>query len=91
MKLTMLKTFSVVWLFGMYIVLLLTFLAAFQNPDKTVTIAINLSNEAVFEFYMLTAALFISTLGTLFIISDIKKDYSRRIVSRLRDQGLITT
>jgi hypothetical protein len=87
MKLTMLKTFSVVWLFGMYVVLLLTFLAAFQNPDKTVTVAINLSNEAVFEFYMLTGTLFITTLGTMFIISDIKKDYSRR----LRDQGFITT
>ncbi len=82
MKRTILKTFTVLWLFGMYVVLLLTFMAAYQAPDKAVRVVIDQADEAEVEFFMLLGALFLTTMGTLFIITDIRKDFSERAVRR---------
>ena len=86
MKLTVLKTFTILWLFGMYLMLLATFMTAYQSPDKSVRVTINQQNEAGTEFLMLSGALFLSTLGTLMIITDIRKDYGRRMSDRLLKQ-----
>ena len=89
MKKTLLKTFTVLWLLGMYIVLLLTFMAAYASPQKAVRVAIDVYNEAHFELYMLIASLVISFIGTLYIISDIRNDFLRsenvRLLSRDSD------
>jgi hypothetical protein len=89
MRKTILKTFTVLWLMGMYIVLLWTFMAAYASPAKSVRVAIDLYNEAHFEFYMLVISLGISLIGTLYIIGDIKNDFlegeSLRLVSRDSD------
>lgn len=83
MKRTVLKTFTVLWLFGMYLVLVLTFMAAYQSPDKAVSVAVNQANEAGVEFFMLLGALFLTTIGTLFIITDIRKDFRERMSGSL--------
>lgn len=83
MKRTILKAFTMLWLFGMFVVLMATFLAAFQSPTKTVTISIDTYNEANFELAMMTAALFIVTVGTIFVLADIKNDYNIRLLRRL--------
>jgi hypothetical protein len=82
MKRTILKTFTVLWLFGMYIVLMLTFMAAYQSPDRAVRVAINQAGEAEVEFFMLLGALFLTTMGTLFIITDIRRDLRGRMIGR---------
>ena len=78
-----LKIFTVLWLFGMYITLLLTFMAAYQSPDKAVMVTINQAGEAEVEFFMLLGALFLATMGTVYIITDIKRDFMERVVSGL--------
>jgi hypothetical protein len=80
------KAFTVLWLFGMYIVLLLTFTAAYQAPDKVVTVAIDHAGEAEVEFFMLMGALFVTTMGTAFIITDMKKDLSERVVRNIGEE-----
>jgi hypothetical protein len=82
MKLTILKAFTMLWLMGMYVILIITFMSAYQSPDKTVRIAVNMSSEANLEFVMLTSALFASTLGSLFIFSDIRRSFNQRILKR---------
>lgn len=57
MRRTALKLFTIMWLLGMYIMLLTTFLVAYQSPQKAVRVAINQYNEAQMEFFMLTGAL----------------------------------
>ena len=86
MKLTIIKSFTMLWLLAMYIILVITFMSAYQSPDKTVRVAVNLSNEANLEFVMLTAALFISTLGSLFIFSDIRDSLNQRTLRRVADR-----
>jgi hypothetical protein len=86
MRLTVLKTFTILWLFGMYLMLLVTFMTAYQSPEKSVKVTINQQSEAEIEFFMLTGALFVSTLGTLMIITDIKRDYGKRIADRFLEQ-----
>jgi len=83
MKLTLLKIFTVMWLIGMYLILMLTFIAAYQSPQKAVRVVINNYNEADTEMLMLMGALFITTLGTAFLISDIRRDYLQRSTRRL--------
>ena len=87
MKMTILKTFTVLWLFGMYVILLLTFMTAYQSPEKLVRVTINSQNEAEVEFFMLTGALFLSTLGTLFLITDIKRDYGQRMARKFMNEA----
>ena len=77
------KIFTVLWLFGMYITLLLTFMAAYQSPDRVVMVTINQAGEAEVEFFMLLGALFLATMGTFYIITDIKRDFMERAVSGL--------
>jgi hypothetical protein len=80
MKLAILKIFTVLWLMGMYLMLMLTFIVAYDSPQKAVRVAINSYQEANVEMVMLLGALFISTLGTAFLISDIRKDFLQRNV-----------
>ena len=77
------KIFTVLWLFGMYITLMLTFMAAYQSPDKAVMVTINQAGEAEVEFFMLMGALFLATMGTVYIITDIKRDFMEGYVSGL--------
>ena len=89
MKRTLLKTFTVLWLLGMYIVLMFTFMTAYASPQKAVRVAIDMYSEANFEFYMLLASLGLSLIGTLYIMADIKNDLlereSFRLLSRSED------
>jgi hypothetical protein len=88
MKLAILKIFTVLWLMGMYLMLMLTFIVAYDSPQKAVRVAIDNYQEANMEMVMLLGALFVSTLGTAFLISDIKNDFLERnvrLVSRSAD------
>ena len=77
MKKTILKTFTVLWLLGMYVVLMFTFMTAYASPQKAVKVAIDQYNEANLEFYMLIASLGLSVLGAMYIIGDIRNDFLR--------------
>jgi hypothetical protein len=83
MKLAILKMFTVMWLLGMYIVLVWTFMAAYQSPHKAVSIMINNYNEAQAEFYMLLGSLIPAFLGAIFILSDIRNEYAESMSQRL--------
>jgi hypothetical protein len=83
MKIAALKVFTILWLLGMYVILLLAFAAAYQSPGKTVTISINMINEANFEFIVLLFALFVTTVGAFFLMIDIKNDYLSRVARKL--------
>jgi hypothetical protein len=88
MKLAILKIFTVLWLMGMYLMLMLTFIAAYDSPQKAVRVAIDNYQEANMEMVMLLGSLFVSTLGAAFLISDIKRDFMERnvrLVSRMAD------
>jgi hypothetical protein len=89
MKRTILKTFTVLWLLGMYVVLMFTFMTAYASPQKAVRVAIDQYSEAQFEFYMLIASLGLSLIGTIYIITDIKNDFlkgeSVRLLARDSD------
>jgi hypothetical protein len=88
MKLAILKIFTVLWLMGMYLVLTFTFIAAYDSPQKAVRVDINNYQEANVEMFMLLGALFVSTMGTAYLISDIRKDFIERnvrLVSRTAD------
>jgi len=88
MKLALLKIFTVLWLMGMYLTLVVTFIVAYQNPHKAVTVLINSYDEANSELAMLMAALFITTIGTAFLVSDIRKEFLERrvkLLSRISD------
>ncbi|MCX6815160.1 MAG: hypothetical protein NTY20_05935 [Candidatus Aenigmarchaeota archaeon] len=88
MKLAILKIFTVLWLMGMYLTLMITFIVAYQSPQKAVRVVVNNYNEANTEMLMLLAALFITTLGTAFLISDIRRDFLDRrvkLLSRMAD------
>lgn len=82
MKRTFLKTFTVLWLFGMYLALIMTFMAAFQSPSKTVSVAIDHYQEANVEFFMLLGSLFITTAGALVLLIDIRADLRSRALRR---------
>ena len=86
MKLAILKIFTVLWLMGMYLTLMITFIVAYQSPQKAVRVVINNYNEANTEMLMLLAALFITTLGTAFLISDIRRDYLKRSMRLLTER-----
>lgn len=88
MKLAILKIFTILWLMGMYLMLMLTFIVAYDSPQKAVRVAIDNYKEANTEMVMLLGALFVSTIGTAFLISDIKRDFLERnvkLVSRVSD------
>lgn len=88
MKLAILKIFTVLWLMGMYLTLLITFIVAYESPHKAVQVLINSYDEANTEMVMLLAALFITTIGTAFLITDIRKDFLERkvkLLSRISD------
>jgi nitrate reductase gamma subunit len=88
MKLAILKIFTVLWLMGMYLTLMLTFIAAYDSPQKAVRVAINNYQEANMEMAMLLGSLFVSTIGTAYLILDIRKDFLERnvrLVSRTAD------
>ncbi len=82
MKRTMLKLFTVLWLFGMYVMLVWTFMSAYQSPHKSVTILIDKYSEAHAEFYMLIAGFAVAAIGSAFLIFDIRRDFSERINSQ---------
>ncbi|HJW97419.1 MAG TPA: hypothetical protein VJ485_04625 [archaeon] len=86
MRKTILKTFTVMWLLGMYIVLIWTFMAAYASPQKAVRVMIDNYNEANMEFFMLAGSFVMSLAGTFYIIGDIKKDYFSRVVERLEEE-----
>ena len=86
MKRTILKSFTMLWLFGMYIALLSTFLAAYQSPDKAVTVDINVYEEANIELFVVLLSLFLSTVGMLYIFSDIMGNLNQRILKKLADE-----
>lgn len=86
MKRTILKSFTILWLFGMYVVLLSTFLAAYQSTDKAVTVDINMYNEANIELFVVLLSLFISTIGMLYIFSDIMGNLNQRVLKKLVDE-----
>lgn len=72
------KAFTALWLFGMYIMLVVTFMAAYQSPEKAVTVTINRAGEAEAEFLMLLGSLFLATVGTLYIMTDVKRGFLER-------------
>jgi len=84
MRLAILKIFTVLWLMGMYMTLMLTFIAAYDSPQKAVKITINNYQEANMEIAMLLGALFISAIGAAFLILDIKKDFLERMERNVR-------
>jgi len=84
MKLAILKIFTVLWLMGMYLTLMLTFIMAYDSPQKTVRLAINNYQEANAEMAMLLGSLFISAIGAAFLILDIKKDFLERMERNVR-------
>ena len=84
MKRTALKAFTVLWLFGMFVVLMATFLTAYQSPTKTVSISIDTYDEANIELMMMIFGLFIVTIGTVLILADIRNDYNARFLRRLK-------
>ena len=86
MKVAILKIFTVLWLMGMYLTLMLTFIVAYQSPQKAVRVVINSYSEANFEMAMLMGALFITTIGTAFLISDIRRDYLKRSMRLLTEK-----
>ena len=90
MKRTMLKAFTVLWLFGMYLVLVFTFMTAYQSPDKAVRITINQIDEAEVEFLMIIGSLFITAMGMFYIITDIRKDFSERVVRNFSRKTILT-
>jgi len=88
MKIAILKVFTVLWLMGMYLTLMLTFIVAYDSPQKAVRVSINSYQEANMEMAMLMGALFATTIGTAFLISDIRKDFLERnvkLVARTAD------
>lgn len=87
MRKTILKTFTVMWLLGMYIVLVWTFMAAYASPQKAVRVMIDSYNEANVEFLMLAGSFLLSLAGAFYIIGDIRKDYFERVVRRLEEEG----
>ena len=87
MRKTILKTFTVMWLLGMYMVLMWTFMAAYANPQKAVRVMIDNYDEANIEFFMLTGSFALSMLGTFYIIVDIRRDYFQRVARRLEGGG----
>jgi len=80
MKLTLLKVFTVLWLMGMYILLMATFITAYGSPQKAVRVEINSFQEANLEIVMLLVALLVSCIGAAFLISDISRDFLERNV-----------
>ena len=88
MKRTMLKSFAILWLFGMYIVLMFTFIAAYQTPDKSVMVTVNKYNEANIELFILGLSLFLSTLGMFYIFTDIRNNLNQRVLKKLIDETL---
>ena len=78
MKLAILKIFTVLWLMGMYLTLMLTFIVAYDSPQKAVRITINSYQEANMEMAMLMGALFASTIGAGLLILDARKDFMER-------------
>jgi hypothetical protein len=84
MKRTLLKTFTMLWLLGMYIILVFTFLQAFQSPDKSVRVMIDYHSEANIELLMLSSALVVTVIGSYLIFSDISRHYSQRVARRYR-------
>ena len=80
MKLALLKIFTVLWLMGMYVLLMATFITAYGSPQKAVRVEIDSFREANVEMAMLLGALFASTIGTAFLISDIRKEFLERNV-----------
>jgi hypothetical protein len=89
MKRTMLKLFTVLWLFSMYVMLVWTFMSAYQSPYKSVTVLIDKYSEAQVEFYMLSAGFAFAALGSAFLIFDIRRDFLSRENSRLSEQRAI--
>jgi len=75
MKLTLLKIFTVLWLMGMYIMLMATFITAYGSPQKAVRVDINAYQEANLEMLMLLGAFFASFIGAGLLISDIRKEF----------------
>jgi hypothetical protein len=86
MKQTILKTFTVLWLFAMYLVLLFTFIAAYQSPDKAVAVTINQYSEAQLELFILLLSLFLSTVGILYLLTDIRNNLNQRVLKRMIDE-----
>jgi hypothetical protein len=82
MKREVLKAFTVLWLMGMYIVMIATFMAAYQSPAKTVLVTINQFSEANLEFFMLLGALFLSAAGSLMLLIYIRRDFVTRMIRR---------
>jgi hypothetical protein len=86
MRRTVVKTFTILWLFGMYLILFNTFIMAYNAPDKVVRVAINHQNEAELEMFMLLGGMFVALLGTAYIILDIKNDFILRMTKRLKQE-----
>lgn len=76
----LIKAFTALWLFGMYVLLVVTFMAAYQSPEKAVMVTINRAGEAEVEFLMLLGSLFLATIGTLYIMTDVKRGFLERAV-----------
>lgn len=86
MRKTVVKTFAILWLFGMYLILFNTFIVAYNAPDKIVRVAINHQNEAELEMFMLLGGLFVALAGTAYIILDIKNDFILRMTRRIKEE-----
>ena|SRR3990172_10640334 len=86
MRKTILKTFTVLWLLGMYIVLVWTFMVAYASPQKAVRVVINNYDEANVEFIMLTGSFALSLAGVFYLVGDIKKDYFSRVVEKIEEE-----
>jgi heme/copper-type cytochrome/quinol oxidase subunit 1 len=78
MKLTLLKIFTILWLMGMYLMLMATFITAYGSPQKAVRVDINAYQEANLEMAMLLGAFFASFVGAGLLISDIRKEFLQR-------------
>ena len=88
MKRTMLKAFTMMWLFGMQIVLVSTFLSAYQIPEKAVIVEIDNYNEADIELFIVLGSLFLTTVGMFYVFSDINNNLAQRRLKKLMDETL---
>ncbi|MEM5812330.1 MAG: hypothetical protein QXN71_01470 [Candidatus Aenigmatarchaeota archaeon] len=76
---SLIKTFTLLWLLGMYLVLMATFMVAYQSPHKAVRIMIDNYKEAQIELIMLTGGFLIAFLGSCYLFMDIKRDYIKGV------------
>ena len=80
MKKTIVKVFALGWMLAVYLVITLTFLTAYGNPSKTVTVAIDHYNEADIELIMLLGGFIFVGLGSFYFFTESILDFKQRTI-----------